>query len=126
LLSQRRLIAAADPKSGISPAELAATVVRTLTLPEIQALRPRLIPEHTIYCRQVAEDGETLISGIADALARGPDGRVEVVVDWKSDTIMNASKLNHYRSQLDTYRKYTGAKRALLVLMTLGSVNELA
>ena len=126
LLSQLGIIATADPSSGISPAELAATIMRTLGLPDIQALRPRLIPEHTIFGRQVAEDRETLVSGIADALARAPDGRVEVIVDWKSDTVMNSSKLNHYRSQLDIYRKCTGAKRALLVLMTSGSVNELA
>jgi hypothetical protein len=33
--------------------------------------------------------------------------------------------LNAYRGQLDSYRKTTGAVRALLVLMTAGRVIEL-
>jgi hypothetical protein len=48
LLSQLGVLPAADAKSGIVPAELAETVAKTLRLPEVAALRQRLVPEHTI------------------------------------------------------------------------------
>jgi hypothetical protein len=35
---------------------------------------------------------------------------------------MSADKLAAYRTQLGDYRKQTGAKRALLVLMTAGKI----
>ena len=38
---------------------------------------------------------------------------------------INVDKLNAYSGQLDSYRKTTGAVRALLVLMTGGRVIEL-
>ena len=127
LLGQLGRDAISDPTKGISPAELAATVVRTLNLPEIRQLRPRLVPEYTVYGRQSSMNmnPEILISGIADAVAADASGRIEVVVDWKSDVVMNGDKLDAYRGQLDAYRKNTGAARALLVLMTAGKVIEL-
>jgi exodeoxyribonuclease-5 len=126
LLSQLGVSPAADAKSGLAPAELAETVAKTLRLPEVAALRPRLVPEHTVHGWQMNTKGEVLVSGIADAVAVNPAGKIEVIVDWKSDVIMNADKLNAYRGQLDTYRRNTGAERALLVFMTAGKVIEFA
>ena len=111
--------------SFVMPAELAGTITKTLRIPEIAALRPRLVPEHTIYGWQMNTKGEVLVSGIADAVAANSAGKIEVIVDWKSDVVMNVDKLNAYRGQLDSYRKTTGAARALLVLMTGGRVIEL-
>ena len=105
LLSQLGVAPSADPKLGISPTELAETIMRTLRLPEIAALRPRLVPEHTIYGHLTGTEGDVLVSGIADAVAADGDGQIEVVVDWKSDVVLNADKLTTYRGQLDTYRK---------------------
>jgi hypothetical protein len=119
------LVTAPDAKSGLVPTELAGTVTKTLLIPEIAALRPRLVPEHTIYGWQINTKGEVLVSGIADAVAANSAGKIEVIVDWKSDVVMNVDKLNAYRGQLDSYRKTTGAVRALLVLMTAGRVIEL-
>jgi hypothetical protein len=93
--------------------------LRTLNLPEIAALRPRLVPELTIFGRKSEGTAETLVSGIADAVARGGDDRIEAIIDWKSDVEMNADKLAAYRTQLADYRTQTGAKYALLVLTTL-------
>jgi ATP-dependent exoDNAse (exonuclease V) beta subunit len=126
LLSQLGISPTADAKLGLAPVELAETVAKTLHLPEVAALRPRLVPEHTIYGWQMNTKGEVLVSGIADAVAADPAGNIEIIVDWKSDVVMNAGKLNAYRGQLDAYRKNTGAARALLVLMTAGTVIELA
>jgi exodeoxyribonuclease-5 len=125
LLSHLGVAPSTDPKLGISPTELAETIVRTLRLPEITALRPRLVPEQTVYGHQTGADGDILISGIADAVAVNCDGQIEAIVDWKSDVAMAADKLNVYRGQLQTYCKHTAATRALLVLMTTGKVIEL-
>ena len=65
---------------------------------------------------------EIFVSGIADAVARDVNDKIEVIIDWKSDVEMNANKLAAYRAQLGDYRKQTGAERALLVLMTAGKI----
>lgn len=126
LLSHLGIPPSADPKLGISPTELAETIMRTLGLPEIATLRPRLVPELTVFGHQTDTDGDILVSGIADAVAADGHGKIEVVVDWKSDVVMPTEKLNAYRGQLETYRKHTAAARALLVLMTPGMVIELS
>jgi exodeoxyribonuclease-5 len=61
---------------------------------------------------------EIIVSGIADAIAYDNEGRIETVVDWKSDVAIDAERLNSYHGQLDVYRRQTGARNALLVLMT--------
>jgi hypothetical protein len=60
------------------------------------------------------------VSGIADAVPLDANNRIEAVVDWKSDVEMSMAKLAGCKAQLCDYRKQTGAKRALLVLMTAG------
>jgi len=122
LLEQLGIKPAADPKTGISPTELAATVVRIFNLPEIASLRPRLVAEHTVYGRQADGASEILLSGIADAVAGDGRDQIDVIVDWKSDVEMTAEKLATYCGQLDAYARNTGAKTALLVLMTMGTV----
>src|SRR5262249_43745290 len=52
-----------NPAAGLSPEELAGSVVRTLALPEIVALRPGLLAEFPVYAIRTAEDGETAIAG---------------------------------------------------------------
>jgi exodeoxyribonuclease-5 len=122
LLSQLGVAPSADPKLGISPTELAETIIRTFHLSEIAALRPYLMPEVTVFGCESDETTETLVSGIADAIARDANDGIEAIVDWKSDVEMSAEKLAAYRAQLGEYRKQTGAERALLVLMTAGKI----
>jgi ATP-dependent exoDNAse (exonuclease V) beta subunit len=122
LMAQLSVAPSDRPSDGISPQELARTIVRTLSIPEIAGLRPRLLPEHTIYGSQTNDDGEIIVSGIADAVAYDAEGRIEIIVDWKSDVEIDAERLNSYRGQLDAYRRQTGARHSLLVLMTLGTV----
>lgn len=126
LLAHLGIAPSADPKLSISPTELAETIMRTLRLPEIATLRPRLVPEHTVYGHLTSTDSDNLVSGIADAVAVDGNGRIEVVVDWKSDVVMATERLNTYRGQLEAYRKHTAASRALLVLMTPGEVIDLS
>jgi exodeoxyribonuclease-5 len=126
LMAQLGIEPTDDPKSGVSPIELASTVVRTLNLPEIQKLRPRLLPELPIFGHQDVGGNEVLISGIADAVAADDTGRTEAVVDWKSDVDASPKMIEHYRRQIDDYRKRTGAKRAIIVMMTSGRTVEVA
>jgi exodeoxyribonuclease-5 len=122
LLAQLGREPASDPKLGISPKELADTIDRTLKLPEIAELRPRLVPEHTVLGREDSGAGETLVSGIADAVVYDAGGKIGVIIDWKSDVATSDNQLAAYRTQLADYRKQTGAECALLVLMTRGKV----
>ena len=122
LLTQLGREASSDPKLGISPTELASTIARTLNLPEVVALRPRLVPEQTVFGHEGTVTVETLVSGIADAIACNENGKIEIIVDWKSDVEMNSTKYTAYKAQLGAYRKQTDAKEALLVLMTQGAI----
>jgi hypothetical protein len=53
------------------------------------------------------------------------EGEIEVVVDRKSDVDVEDKTLAAYRGQIGAYRTQTGAKRALLVLMTPGRALEI-
>lgn len=123
LLAQLGREPSSDPKIDTSPTELASTVTRTLNLPEITALRPRLVPEQTVFGHEGTETVETLVSGIADAIARDESNKIEIIVDWKSDVEMSAAKYTEYKAQLGAYRKQTNAKRGTVgMLMTQGSI----
>jgi hypothetical protein len=71
---------------------------------------------------QANDHGEIIVSGIADGAAYDAEGRIVVVVDWKSDVDIDAEWLNSYRGQLRAYQQHTGAPHAFLVLMTPGKV----
>jgi ATP-dependent exoDNAse (exonuclease V) beta subunit len=117
---------AADPATGICAAELAGTVIRTLALPDVAALRRRLVPELPVFGSEMRDGEETLLSGQADALAFDETGAIDIVVDWKSDVAPEPSSIGHYRQQIGDYRKQTKAKRALLVFITTGQVIDVA
>ncbi|MGJ4924386.1 hypothetical protein ACQR0Y_27255 [Bradyrhizobium oligotrophicum] len=60
------------------PAEICATSLRTLRLPEVAALRERLVPEWHVYAN--FETTHEALAGRIDAIAY-ESGRAEVVVD---------------------------------------------
>ncbi len=124
LLDQLGETAADDPRVGISPVELASTVLKTLDLPQIAALRPRLVPEVPVFGGHRNGMEEMLVSGIADALAWGENGKVEAIIDWKSDVDVLPDWVAQYLDQLRTYRDETGAERALLVFMTPSQIMQ--
>ena len=111
-----------DPALGLASTELADCVVRTLSLPEVAALRPRLLPEFPLFASTLIEAHEEVTTGIADAIAFGPDGAPQVVIDWKSDVDLAPETLEHYRAQIRAYLDATGAERGLVVAMTSGTV----
>ena len=113
---------AEDPAKGLAPDELAACVQRALSIPEIASLRPGLLPEFPVYASTLTEEGESVVSGIADAIAFSPSGFPDVVVDWKTDVAPTRKTLDHYRAQVREYLDVTEARRGLIVLVTSGSV----
>ncbi len=100
-----------------SPSEMAGCALRALALPEIEALRSSLIPEVAIW----ASGEGYLLAGRADALAI-KDDQVEVAIDWKSDINPSSTLRSAYVGQLRDYLAATGAKRGMLVFLSLGEI----
>ncbi|TIQ75356.1 MAG: hypothetical protein E5X64_38600, partial [Mesorhizobium sp.] len=97
------------------------TAWRTLHLPEIAALRPRLVPEWPIYALVADASEPTALAGRIDAVALD-NGRAAVVLDWKSDIAPTEEDMRIHAGQLGDYLRTTGASRGALVYMTLGTV----
>ena len=111
-----------DPAQGPAPAELAGCALRALSLPEVAALRPRLVPEVPVYSSTETDNQEVATSGIVDAIAFDTDGAPQVVIDWKSDVDPSPDALQHYRVQVRAYLDTTGAEQGLIVAMSSGMV----
>lgn len=102
--------------------ELVQTVLRTLALPEVVELRPRLRAELPVYAL-IGSTGETQpMAGRVDAVACTDDGAVDVVVDWKSDVAPGPQQVANHIHQLRLYLEATGAPRGALVYMSLDRV----
>jgi len=93
-----------------------------LRLPEIAALRTGLAPELPVFGRHPDSACEALVSGVIDAASLDGSGKIEVVLDWKSDVVFSDAVRQSYRPQLRAYRTYAGASRSLLVALTHGIV----
>ncbi|XQU73355.1 UvrD-helicase domain-containing protein [Cupriavidus sp. H18C2] len=124
LIGMLGLVSNDDPARGVSAAEIAGCVGRTLVLPEIAEIRPVLVPEYALLSATVTETGESATVGIADAVGFSPDGKPQVVVDWKSDVNPTPETIDHYRAQVGQYLTMTGASRGLIVMATSGRVVE--
>ena len=111
-----------DPALGLSPAEMAEAVTRTLALPEIASVRERLVPEFPVYGAGEEDGVELATFGIVDALCVGDDGRPELVIDWKSDVSQTAAASDHYRSQVRQYLAVTGIPRGMVVFVSSGAL----
>lgn len=111
-----------EDEAGLPEAdEIASTAWRTLHLPEIAALRPRLVPEWPIYALLADASEPTALAGRIDAVALD-DGRAAVVLDWKSDIAPTEEDMRIHSGQLEDYLRATGASRGALVYMTPGNV----
>ena len=104
--------------------EAAATILRALSLPEVRAVRARLLPECAVAASMEADGTEEVTLGIADAVAFGADGAPELVVDWKSDVDPAPAIVSHYRAQVRTYLRALGAAKGLIVFLTSGRVER--
>lgn len=124
LLGQLGLEPSDDPATGYSPAEIAASVARALALPEVAAVRTRLLPELPVAATILQGNQEVATSGIADAVATDDTGRIDTVVDWKSDVDPSSAQRALYREQVRDYMAVVGADRGLIVYATEGSVDQ--
>jgi CRISPR-associated exonuclease Cas4 len=116
-LLTRQLLALADPGAP-DPKEMAATVLKTLDLPDVRRHRPNLIPEIGIYG---SPEPGVLLAGRADAIAFEAHAPV-AVFDWKSDIAPEPATKAKYRVQLLDYMRTLQVPRGGLVYMTLGQV----
>ena len=124
LLGQLDVPEADRPDDGPHAPELAATVVRALAIPEVAALKSRLLPEISVFSTENAGDRTTYVGGVADALALGPDESIDVVIDWKSDVDPDARQVNLYREQVCDYLAASLAPEGLIVFVTNGRIER--
>jgi PD-(D/E)XK nuclease superfamily len=101
--------------------EIAATVRRTLELPDVAAIRARLVPEWPIYALVADSPSPSALAGRIDAIAFEGD-QIEAVVDWKSDIDPDETDMRRHGRQLEDYLRATGGIRGALVYMTPGVV----
>ena len=124
LISQLELTDHEDASAGPSSGEMALTVRRTLQLPEIVELRPRLQPEFWVYSGTKSDKTLSLTAGIADAIAFDEPGHIDVVVDWKSDVDPAPAQIELYRAQVRDYLAATGGAVGLIVFMASNCVER--
>jgi len=122
LLSQLGISEAARAEDGPHAPELATTTLRALAIPEIVACRSRLLPEMTVFSARTNTDRTIYVGGVVDALARQPDGSINLVIDWKTDVDPSAQQIDLYRGQVRDYLDATGAPEGLLVFVTTGQL----
>lgn len=100
------------------PAECAATALRARALPEIVSIWPFLRAEVPLFATDV--DG-ALVAGRADAVSI-VDGRINAVLDWKSDVDPGPQDRATHVSQLRAYMRITGALRGAIVYLSRDEV----
>ena len=109
---------AMDSRSALDPTEATTTVLRTLRLPDISTLWPRLVPEVAVWA---SAKRAQLIAGRSDAVVV-ENGRVAAVLDWKGDVAPSTQDRASHLGQLSDYLGAIGADRGAVVYMTLGEV----
>ena len=119
-------LAPAVPEMSAAPdaAEMAKTALATTLLPEIKAIWPRLVPEVTVFGEVISDGIGRPLSGRSDAILL-EEGRIDLVIDWKSDVAPNGDDILTHERQLGLYLAATGAARGALVYLTQGVVRWL-
>jgi ATP-dependent exoDNAse (exonuclease V) beta subunit len=131
VLSQRagQLVDEVAPKDAPvappEPDEIAATICRTLQIPQIVELRPHLIAELPVYGLIRSRPEPSALAGRVDAAAV-VGGRIVAVLDWKSDIAPTEQDVRNHAGQIQDYLQVTGAGSGVLVYMTSGTVRRIA
>jgi exodeoxyribonuclease-5 len=125
LIGQLGSVPSEDPRKGPCPKEMADTIIKTLNIPVVRDNRSRLLPEINVHGLDEQKPGSLkLVSGIADAIASDEAGRVDLVIDWKSDIELIPASSKEHRAQMRQYMKATSCRLGAVVYMTLGQVDE--
>jgi hypothetical protein len=90
-------------------------------LPDIAALRHRLVPELAVFGNLREQEGK-LLSGRADAVFV-EDDEARLVLDWKSDVAPSIADVESHAAQLLAYMRATKVKRGALVYMSTSRVH---
>ena len=122
LIVQLGLEPAGAAATGISEQEVARVVVRTLALPEIVAMRDRLVPELPVLASEEVDGIEVVTAGIVDALHLDEGGQPRAAIDWKSDVDPDPAATEQYRGQVKRYLHVTGISDGMIVFVTHGTV----
>ena len=109
-----------DLAINLSVDEIAATALRTWSLPELSEHRQGLVAEVPIY-GVLDGNGDRLVSGRADAVSYR-SAKPRIVFDWKSDVVPEPKARTAYTSQIAQYVKVLGAERGGIVYMSLGQI----
>jgi hypothetical protein len=105
------------------PDELAATIRKTLEIPDIAKIRHGLVPELSIF-GTLLDNREVCISGRADAVfIEASEARA--VIDWKSDVDPSQTDIDLHAAQLGTYMRSTHINRGALVYLSSSKVHWL-
>jgi hypothetical protein len=105
------------------PDELAATIRKTLAIPDIAKIRHGLVPELSIF-GTLPDMSKACVSGRADAIfieAHEP----RAVIDWKSDVGPSQADVDLHATQLSTYMRATKITRGALVYLSNATVHWL-
>ena len=103
--------------------ELARTCLATLRLPEVAAVRSRLVAEFAVRGVIDVDGVDRHVDGRADAVVLGSRG-VEGVFDWKSDVDPAPAEREAHRKQMRMYLAVTGASWGLIVYITTGRIDR--
>lgn len=122
LIRQLGLEPSLDAAAGLAQSEVAQVVVRTLALPEIAAVRGRLVPELPVLASDHIDGVEIVTAGIVDALCLGEGDVPELVIDWKSDVDPDPATAEQYRGQIRRYLEVTGTSEGMVVFVTSGAI----
>jgi len=76
----------------------------------------------TVFSAHANADHTIYVGGVVDALARQPDGSIDLVIDWKTDVDPDLQQIELYRGQVRDYLDATGAPEGLLVFVTTGQL----
>jgi ATP-dependent exoDNAse (exonuclease V) beta subunit len=105
------------------PDELAATIRKTLEIPDIAQIRYGLVPELSIF-GILPDMSHARVSGRADAIfieANEP----RAVIDWKSDIAPSQADVDLHAAQLNTYMRAAKIDRGALVYLSTATVQWL-
>ena len=105
-------------EGGPDALEMAETALRTLALPELAPFLHQLVPEIPVW----AANPPHYLAGRADAAAI-EEGRIALIVDWKSDVNPTPGAHGAHVAQLRDYLRVTNVERGAVVYMTPGQVS---
>jgi hypothetical protein len=87
---------------------------------------PRPLQSHPL-CRRIPIQIVALqTSGVADAVVIADDGKIDAVIDWKSDVDPDPALVELYRGQVRDYLAATKAPKGLIVFLTSGRIEKVA